>query len=144
MAGKRKPYVPPISIFEDDEYFVDRLSLSGTKAFKVLETAEPNPQVKVVQVSRGMPDRKPIWLDEKKAFRKAIKEFEPTIYPAQVGKKWCCNCDNWVNLDGFSPKATSRDGLQSHCKGCRAEHARMIYWAAKHTAPQIVAMPKAA
>lgn len=144
MAGKRKPYVPPIDIFEDDEFFVDRVSMYGTRAFKVLETVEVNPLVKVVQTGAEVKDRKPIWLDEKKLYRKAIKEFEPTLYPAHPGEKWCSAKDHWIELDGFSDDKRNRDGKQNLCKACRAEHARRMYWAAKHTAPPIVSLPKAA
>ncbi len=63
-----------------------------------------------------------------------VVPFYPEITLIPKGKKWCSHCNEWVKFEGFSPNKGNRDGLQSWCKMCRADHARYIYWQQKNTA----------
>ena len=54
-----------------------------------------------------------------------LTEQRPAITPPPPGMKWCSG-GHWVEVAGFSPDPRNRDGLHSHCKACRAEHARRM------------------
>lgn len=46
------------------------------------------------------------------------------IFEVPKEMKWCSSCGDWVSHKGFSPDKRNIDGLQAHCKQCRADHAR--------------------
>ena len=46
---------------------------------------------------------------------------------AVTGLKWCSQCGDERPRSYFSPDKRNFDGLDGHCKGCRAEHKRMMY-----------------
>lgn len=62
---------------------------------------------------------------------KPTDDRAPLIFDTPQGMKWCSRCGDWVSVRGFSPDLRNRDGLQSWCKTCRAEHKRKLYWDAK-------------
>ena len=108
----------------------DRITLNKVKTLPV---EQDGGEKAVIQISKGMISRQPHATDEKKAYTKEMRRFETTVYPNKPGFKYCTQCGEWVSMKGFSPKSDNRDGLHSHCKECRAEHERMMYWRRKHT-----------
>ena len=46
-------------------------------------------------------------------------------------EKYCPNCDTTKNVALFSRNSTRRDGLQSHCKECRAKRRKADYQSKK-------------
>lgn len=123
MAAQRKARLPeyrPKSNGDNGKY-LDFVSRAGVKS----EAVGTN----VVQVQLGG-QRQPI----DRVTVPKIVPFYPEITLIPKGTKWCSHCGDWVKVEGFSPHKGNRDGLQSWCKSCRAEHARYLYWQEKDTA----------
>lgn len=134
MAAQRNKskYAPGSIIYLDEvKDTPDRVTLNKVKTIPVEQDGGLST---VVQISKGMISRQPHATDGNKAYAKEMRRFETTIYPNKPGFKYCTQCAEWVSIKGFSPKSDNRDGLHSHCKECRAEHERLMYWNRKHTA----------
>ena len=56
----------------------------------------------------------------------------PLIFEKPAGCEWCSHCGEWRLKDRFSPDKRNRNGLDTICKYCRAEHKREIYWRSKN------------
>lgn len=115
------------------DQYVDYVSRAGVKPTAVGSEDRHNPQISIVQTQLGS-NRQPYNPDAHE--NRLWHEWEPEIKLVPSGKKYCIHCGEWVKFEGFSPNVGNHDKLQSWCKVCRAEHARKIYWAAKHTGVQ--------
>ncbi len=133
MAAQRKarPYVYRPKPLGDGDEFLDRVSLGGVKTVQIGSEDRINPTFSVIQTGRSI-KRQPRDLYNPPNVID-IFDLNPGIKMIPPGKKWCSTCGEWVKVEGYSPDKRNRDGLHSSCKMCRAEHARKIYWAAKHT-----------
>lgn len=133
-SRKRGRYVHRPKPNGDSDKYLDYVSRAGVVPKAVGSEDRQNPLVSVVQVQMGGnrkpkdPNNPPNVID--------LFDLNSYIKPSPKGKKYCSHCGEWVKFEGFSADARNWDGLQSHCKYCRAEHARKIYWAAKHTGVQ--------
>lgn len=135
MSRKILQLEPVLIVIDEPESNPDRITLGGVKPVGIPQVSDKGVVLgsSTIQVSRSI-SRKPHMVDEQKAYRHAIRRFETTVFPNMPGYRYCSGCGEWVSEKGFSPRADSRAGFASHCKECRAEHARKMYWAAKHTA----------
>jgi hypothetical protein len=96
-----------------------------------VEQAGFKPPYAWVTTSRVI-NRNPALQDAEAAMVRAINAAKRTIiYPNQPGYRYCSGCAEWVAVENFSPKATMHDKLHSHCKPCRARHAKRMYWLQK-------------
>lgn len=138
MSDKQKPSIQinPIIYLDTPEPDPDKITLGGVKPIGVSQHADDGELLgaATVQVSRST-KRKPRYVDEEKVYRHAVRRFETTIFPNMPGYKYCSACGEWVSIKGYSPNTGNKDGLQSWCKECRAQHARYMYWQQKNTAP---------
>lgn len=135
MSRKIIQLEPVLLVIDEPESNPDRVTLGGVKPVGIAQVSDKGDELgfATVQVSRSI-NRQPRYTDEKKAYRHAIRRFETTIFPNMPGYKYCSGCGEWVKNEGFSPRPDTTDKMASHCKECRAEHARMMYWHKKHTA----------
>ena len=136
MVGKRSARLPvyrPKPLGDGDE-FLDRVSLGGVKTVSVGGEDRHNPTISIVQTGRSIKRQPRDMYNPPNVID--IFDINPNIRMIPAGKKWCSACGDWVDRKGFSEDPRNHDGLQSHCKSCRAEHARKIYWAAKETGIQ--------
>lgn len=134
MAAKRKArtYVYRPKSNGDKGKYLDYVARSDLKYDAVGSEDRHNPSVAIVQVQSGG-SRVPFDIYNPPNVID-IFDLNPDIKLPPVGKKYCSHCTEWVKFEGYSPNKGNRDGLQSWCKMCRAEHARYIYWQEKHTA----------
>jgi len=138
MSVKRKARLPvrPKSNGDNGKY-ADYVSRAGVKAVAVGSEDRHNPLMTVIQAQLGGNRQPRDYYNPPNVID--IFDLNPNIKLIPAGKKWCSHCTEWVKLEGYSPNKGNRDGLQSWCKGCRAEHARYIYWQQRNTAPAKVA-----
>lgn len=140
MSAKRKSRLPvrPKSNGDNGKY-LDYVSRAGVKAVAVGSEDKHNPLMTVVQAQLGGSRQPRDYYNPPNVID--IWELNPHINKIPQGKKWCSACGEWVDKVKFSEDQRNRDGLHSHCKVCRADHARRLYWLKKQDA---VAMPIAA
>lgn len=106
------------------DHMLDCVTL-GVKEIAV-EQAGQHPPYVMVMSSRVWPRDPRTQMERLERMERAmLKSF--AIYDDHPGMKYCINCTEWMKLNRFSPDARHRDGLQSWCKFCRAEHARGVY-----------------
>lgn len=128
MGRKRKTNIIQL---DADERPLDIITL-GTKEIAVPQEDGEWPPYAMVQASRVWA-HDPRVVDEQEAFWVSVtmRNFEPEIYAARPGYKWCADCGEWVHVRGFSPKADTKDGLHPYCKQCRNQQARRQYASAR-------------
>lgn len=119
--AKRKLYVSERP--KEDESALGRITTKVKPI--VVEQIGVNPPYAIVQAS-GFSSRDPRYVNEERKLRKALLDFEPTIYSVPEGQRWCSH-GHWSNKTNFSPKADNHDGLHSICKTCRAGMGRDKY-----------------
>lgn len=140
MSAKRKARLPvrPKSN-GDNGKFLDYVSRAGTKGVAVGSEDCHNPEMVVIQAQLGGRREPRDFFNPPNVID--LFDLNPDIKKIPQGKKWCSACGEWVDKSKYSEDRRNRDGLQPHCKVCRAEHARRMYWLKKDSA---VAMPIAA
>ena len=133
-ARKARTFVYRPKPLGNGDEFLDRVSLGGVKPVQVGSQDTHNPEISVIQTGRSIRRQPRDMYNPPNIID--IFDINPNIRMIPAGKKWCSACGDWVDRKGFSEDRRNHDGLQSHCKSCRAEHARKMYWAAKESGIQ--------
>lgn len=119
MAGKRKLYIERP---REDYSTLDRVT--GKVRPIVIDQSDGSwPPFVIVQAS-GFSRRQPRWTDENALLRRALKNFEATIYAVPQGQRWCSH-GHWSHLHNFHIREQGK--LWTICKTCRNELARKAY-----------------
>lgn len=121
-----------IELFDDDS-MVD-VVVGKPKDIPVWQAIDPDDPIAWVQASQITHRDPRIDDDETIRLMRRLQGVGESIIPIPEGKKFCSCCGDWVKTDAFSPNKSNRDGLHSHCKLCRADHARKMYWEGKQAA----------
>jgi len=121
-AYKRKMYTAVRD--SEDTTQIDKITTKVNR-----DIVEQDKNEKVIILWSVNHNRQPFSKDDDKAFKKALRYFEPTIWAKPKGMKWCSALDHWVRAhkDYFSPDLRNADGFQPHCRDCRNAQARHNY-----------------
>lgn len=117
--AKRKLYVSERP--KEDESTLGRITTKVKPV--VVEQIGVNPPYAIVQAS-GFSSRDPRYVNEERKLRKALLDFEPTIYSVPEGQRWCSH-GHWTHLHNFHTRGQGK--LWTICKTCRNELERRAY-----------------
>lgn len=132
MGRKRATVI--IDRAQFDDYRLDKIT-GKVKTISVWQGVHGGVDEFVFVQKSGFSNREPreveIW---EHTIRGIDRGYTMHVYDAHPHEKWCSDCGDWVNKNGFSPKADARDGLHPICKTCRADRERQKYWQRKQAA----------